>query len=199
MTLDGRDAADVGGQGVGQVVGRPADRRDRAGIARRAGLVVVAHDDDRVGAARSGRGLDRVVADPAHRVERELVAGRDRVELRPDRLDEGGEFVGVGRRDRLEVEVDAVGAAIADGRRDLAGEVVAGGRRYPAATSGVPSWLEVQPKLWTVSTTRAPLAWAGIDDVGQVRAGPAAPADGRRAVGCSVRWRSPLAAAPTPK
>ena len=126
--LGRRDAADVGGQGVGQVVDRSADRRDRAGGPRRAGLVVVAHDHDRVGAARGGRRLDRVVADPAHRVEGELVARGDRVELRPDRLDERGELVGVGRRDRLEVEVDAVGATIADGRRDLAGEVVAGGR-----------------------------------------------------------------------
>src|SRR4029079_3655497 len=75
------------------------------------------------GAARRGGVLDRVVADPAKRVERDLVAAVDLVELGADRPDEGGELGVVRRGQRLEVEVDAVGAAIADRRRDLAGEV----------------------------------------------------------------------------
>ena len=130
----------------------------------------------------AGGVLDRVVADPAGRVERQLVARGDRVQLRADRPDERGELVGVARGDRLEVEVDAVGAAIADGRRDLAW------RGWPRAVE-LPSsafWrarpVVVQAKLWTVSTTRAWLRVGGVDDAGHLRAGPAAPADGRRAV-----------------
>ena len=114
---------DVGRDRVADVVGRSGDRRDRSDRVRRRAAIVVAHDHDRVGAARGGRLLDRVVADPAGRVERQLVAACDLVQLGPDRPDERGELVGVGRDDRLEVEVDAVGAAVADGRRDLAGEV----------------------------------------------------------------------------
>ena len=83
------------------------------------GSIVVTHDEDRVGTAGGRSVLDRVVADIAGRVERELVAGRELVEFGPHRPDQGRELVRIPGGDRLEVEVHAVGTAIADGGGDL--------------------------------------------------------------------------------
>src|SRR4029079_14274949 len=99
--------------------------------------VGVAHDEDRVGPTTRGRGLDRVVADRPERVERDLVAAMDLVEGIADRPPQGDEAALAPARERLEVEVDAVGATIADGGGDLPGEVAAGGRRAgPGALPG---------------------------------------------------------------
>ena len=113
---------------VADVVAGPAERRDRADRARGGRPVVVAHDQDGVRPASRGRVGDGVVADRARRVERDLVTTVDLVELGPDRPDEDGELGVVGRGEGLEVEVDAVGAPIADGRRDLPREIQAVGR-----------------------------------------------------------------------
>src|SRR6478672_10970674 len=57
---------------------------------------------------------------------------------------------------------------------------------------------DVQAKLWTVSTTRAPLAWAAfITLVIFELVQPPQPTVGDPSP--LVRWRSPLPAAPTPK
>src|SRR6266511_4979373 len=90
--------------------------------------IVVAHDEDGVRAARGGGALDRVVADVSRRVERQLVARPNPVQLRTYRPHERRVLVGVTRDDRLEVEVDPVGPTIADGGRGLPGEVEAGRR-----------------------------------------------------------------------
>ena len=113
------DAGRVRAHRVGEVVGGARHRVDGPGDAGPGGAVVVAHDEDRVGRARAHRGLERVVADEPGRVVGELVALPDLVQLRPDRLEQRDELVRVPARQRLEVEVDAVGAAIADGGRDL--------------------------------------------------------------------------------
>ena len=122
----------------------------------------------------------------------------DPVELGADRPDEGGELGGVARRERLEVEVDAVGAAIADGGGDLAGEVEA--RWSPSR--GARFWrvrpARVQPKLWTVSTTRVWLAWAA--EMTLVILELVQPLQPTVVVPSALRfWRLPAASAPTPK
>ena len=120
--LGRRHAGRVGLDRVGDVVGGSTDRRDRADRARARRAVVVAHDEDGVGGARGRRGLERVVADVAGRVEGQLVALGDGVELRADALHERDELVGVAGGEGLEVEVHAIGAAVADRDRDVLGE-----------------------------------------------------------------------------
>ncbi len=175
------DPGEVGVERVDDVVAGVAERRDRPGPRRTGGPVVVAHDEDRVGPARGGRRLDRVVADPAGRVEGQLVAGCDRVQTGPDLADERGELVGVARHDRLEVEVDPVGATVADGRDRLPGEV--GARRRAAEERRLVRLLEVGPGEGLDGQDHpGPVAVGGVDDRGQPRARPAPPAGADRAV-----------------
>src|SRR4029079_1640844 len=77
----------------------------------------------RVGGPGGWWGLDRVVADRAERVERQLVAAVDAVQLRADAADERGELALVAASQRFEVQVDAVGAPVADRGCDLPGEI----------------------------------------------------------------------------
>ena len=148
--------------------------------------VVVAHDEDRVGAARRRGRLDRVVADEAGRVERELVAAGDLVQLGADVRTSAVNWPSEPDDERLEVEVDAVGAR---GRGRPARSVAPGGRRAVELPSSA-FWrvlpLEVQAKLWTVRTTRVPVRVGGVDDRCHLRARPAAPADRRRAVAVAL-------------
>ena len=179
--LGGRHARREGRHRVGEVVGGAGQRVDRAGRAGAGRSVVVAHDEDRVGAARRRGVGDRVVADRAEGVERELVALVDPVQLAPDRPDQGGELRVVCRGEGFEVEVDAVGAAISDRRRDLLRKGQAMGRR-------------AEQRLLAVQPARVPaealdrqddarvVAVRGRDDARHLRAGPAAPADRGRAV-----------------
>ena len=76
-----RDAVEVGIEGVGDVVGRPAEGSDRTGRRCTRPAVVVAHDQDGIGRAGSRGVLDRIVADPAGRVECQLIALGELVEL----------------------------------------------------------------------------------------------------------------------
>ncbi len=183
--LAGRDAVGERQHGVDQVVGRAAQRRDRAGRSRRGGPVVVTHDEDGVGGTRRGGGLDRVVADRAGRVERQLVPPGDPVQLRPDGPDEVDELVGAARHERLEVEVHSVGTPVPDGRRDLAGELEPGrgvaqeGRLVGRLVGRPAERLDGQhdPRAATVG---------GLDDRGHPRAGPAGPADRGRAVAVAL-------------
>ena len=161
-------------------------RIDRADVRRARAAVVVAHDEDRVGAARSGRGLDRVVADEAGRVERQLVAGRLLVELRSERPDERGVLVVEAGRDRLEVEVDAVCAAGPDGRGGLLGQIEPGGG--VAEQRALELGLAGRPRHHADRQHDArALGVGGVDDRGHLRAGPAAPAGRRRAVGVELQ------------
>ena len=77
------------------------------------------------------------------------------------RPDERRELVGVAGGDRLEVEVDAVGAAGADGRRDL---LARGSSRAVGLPSSC-SWRSAAARpgeTHTVSTTRVPFVWAAL-------------------------------------
>ena len=181
MTLDAGHLGEVRAQRVPDVVRGPADRRDRADRARRGRAVVVAHDHDGVGATLGGRRLDRVVADPAGRVERELVALGDRVQRRPHLANEQRELVRIARRDRLEVEVDAVGASIAHGGRDLAGEVGASGRAPEQLLLAGQAGRRPGEALDGQDDPGA-AGMGRVDDARHLRAGPAAPADRRRPI-----------------
>ena len=60
------------------------------------------------------------------------------------------------RRERLEVEVDAVGAAIADRRDDLLREPRRARPLLPRIARWTLAWLVVHANTLTVSTTRVP-------------------------------------------
>ena len=157
---------------------RAVQRRDRARVRRAVGPVVVAHDEDRVGAAgRRGR-LDRVVGDLGRGVEGELGVRGNGIQLRPNRLDQRRVVIGVTGRDRLEVEVDPIGAAVRDRLRGLRGEVrarrrVSEERRLGGGIGRAPGEeRQAQHDPHTVLVGR-------VDDARQAAAGPARPA-GRR-------------------
>ena len=105
----------------------------------------------------------------------------DPVELAADRPDEGREIGGMAARDRLEVEVHPVRAAIADGRGDLAGEGQAGLRA--AEEGGLDRCLAARPgeRRHGQDDPRV-MAMGRLDDARQLRARPAAPARRRLAL-----------------
>ena len=109
----------------------------------------------------------------------------DPVQLRPDRPDESRELGVISRSQRLEVEVDAVGTAIEDGRRDLASQVESSGRRgeqrcLTSQAARVPA--EALDRQHDPSVVGV----GGRDDARHLRAGPAAPADARRTVAVAL-------------
>ena len=179
--LRGRDAGPVGPHRLADVVAGPRQRRDRPDLVGRPRPVVVAHDEDRVGAARGGRALDRVVADVARGVERQLVARADVVQLGPDAPDERHELVLVPGCERLEVEVDPVGAPVPHRGGNLFGQVGAGRRAAEEALLAVELARGPAEALDGEHDPR-PLLVGGVDEAGHPRARPAAPADGRRPV-----------------
>src|SRR6187455_2376586 len=118
-------------------------------------------------------------------VDGQLVARAHVVELRADLPDEGYELVLVAGRKRLEVDVDAVGAAVPDGRGDLPREVRPGGR----ATEEPPLPIELARRpAEALDREHDPGAVpvGVVDDVGHPRARPAAPSHGRRPVGVAL-------------
>ena len=175
------DPRRVGADGVRQVVAGARERIHGPGVRGPGGPVVVAHDEDRVRGAGLHRGLQRVVADVPGGVVRELVAGADLVELRANRPQERHELVRVGARQGLEVQVDPVGAAVADGGGRLLREVEArGGGAQERLLDGL---LRAGPgeDAQREHDARA-VRVRVVDDGGHRRAGPAAPAGGGRPV-----------------
>ena len=174
-----RDARGIRGNRVDQVVWRSAERADGARVRGRGPSVVVAHDEDRVGPARRRRRLQRVVADVAGRVEGQLIAGRDRVEIGAKGSDEGRELIRVARGDRLEVQVDPVRASLGDRGCDLRRQVRPS--RGAAEEGRLGCRLPARPGEDRDGQDHpGPVLMRGIDDRGHPGARPAAPA-GRHA------------------
>ena len=118
-------------------------------------------------------------------IEGDLVALVDPVQLGPDRSDEGDELVGPSRHERLEVEVHAVGTAVADGRRDLAGQLLA--RRGTAQQRRLRLGLAGRPgERLDGQDDPGPALVRRPDHRRHPRARPARPADRQRAVAIAL-------------
>ena len=161
ISFDGGHLGEIRRERVADVVFRAVQRRDGAGDRRTGGPAVVAHDEDRVGAAGRGRGLrsgscrcsavvSNVSCAPGTRASSCVRIG----------LDQRRELVRATRRDRLEVEVDPVCAAVGHGLGGLRGEVCAGDRVAEERADCVAASLVLHANSVRHSTTRTPFWWA---------------------------------------
>ena len=188
----------VRADGVREVVARAAQRVDGPGGRRAADPVVVAHDEDRVRGPPPDRCLERVVPDVRRRVVRDLVAGADLVELAAQGPEQRDELVPVAAGERLEVEVDAVGAAVADGGDDLPREVGAG--RGAAEERALDARLAARPREHAHREhDPGALAVGRVDHARSCSSSSSRPSRSSRVPSASRFLRLPLRVAPTEK